>query len=519
MVAIAQLLSTHLWLLDFVTLCLFGTVMLKHGKFNSSFLTLLTTVAVSGTIIRYETMVRDFVSPASSEATLILWCFGFVLADAIVVFGLYKLHQIIKRRFNRAIGQLSLTIASLLTVGVIYAQFGPLLFDSPGPSYPFWILTAFYVGCILLDILAIFAISKIHQAAAIQPRLLARTYLLAFFAAGWLHLLRFNDRLFWPSVDFGQFYQLSLTSINIGTSIVAPVTCHTGRHEPDEQTPTKKRPVESLMDNTLTTLIAVSLQLPLTALLLRQFWLAAGPWPIALPGPGMSKPAPSSQSETLLLPLDDIDFADEQGPDSPIYQWAAGFIAHRRHETLPLKTLPQLLDALVLYQRLFCYLYASAGRSPFDSSRRYVNVEALNALLQLSKHLQNTLRSKWHSPVAVEANSDGCLALPEKWQDYFLRLNPGDEVGRMFRWAALHFTGQSIIKSDIEDTRDLMQVLTAIHQGLSCHQPSTALGSQQQTVTIADAELCGLLQLVTQVEITTLDNWQFGNSSHGVFQQ
>jgi hypothetical protein len=212
-------INGYLWISDFVAMCVFGILALKLRN-SSSFITMGVVVLISGVIIRYESLINSFVDPATSNTILVFWCAGFALFDCLMAYVLYKHYQTFKGRFPSKSPVMFAIPATVFVIANVYMQLGPLFFDVSGPSYKIWIIAAFYLGGALLDGGAIYTIYQLHNKNNKRPRLIARTYALAYFVAANLNVISFLELYLLETNRFANIYQWGFLSINTCTTLI-----------------------------------------------------------------------------------------------------------------------------------------------------------------------------------------------------------------------------------------------------------------------------------------------------------
>jgi hypothetical protein len=172
-------------------------------------------------IIQYRTLVFSFKAPDTSSDYLIAWCIGFVIADLIMAFTLYKIYALFKKNLARKIQLFAFVFMSAFMIALISIQFGPLLFDMEGSSHKLWVRVAYYLGNVVWYTIATYAIQKLHERNNVPYSVIGRMYIIAFFAATHLQIFRFLERLTWDSNYLASIYKWGLVSINVGTATLA----------------------------------------------------------------------------------------------------------------------------------------------------------------------------------------------------------------------------------------------------------------------------------------------------------
>lgn len=90
-----------------------------------------------------------------------------------------------------------------------------------GGNNPMEVFIANDVGFVLFYVLAIAIIYQAHKVIGQNYRMLARTYLLAYFAMAWLQLLSFVELLYFDGQIIKAFRDIGVAAINSGTTLVA----------------------------------------------------------------------------------------------------------------------------------------------------------------------------------------------------------------------------------------------------------------------------------------------------------
>lgn len=228
MTELIDTLIKYLWVCDFAALCVFFTLVLKNKQANSSLITLTIVMLISGIIIHYEALVNAIEGPESGPWMMTAWCIGFAVFDIIAAFVFYRSYQALKIT-DKVVAKVSFVVFSIVfMVSAVVSQFGPLLFDTAGPSYKVWVRVAFYLGTAFLDGVVIYAIYQVHQVFKIQYSLISRMYLLGFFVAANFQIMRFLERYTWDSHYLAAIYRWGLISMNVTTTtVVLVITCLT----------------------------------------------------------------------------------------------------------------------------------------------------------------------------------------------------------------------------------------------------------------------------------------------------
>lgn len=220
MTALLISLAKYLWVIDFTLLCVFAVLTSKKRQISSSFMTLALIVMTSGIIVRYEPVVKSFVSPETSHYIFVLWTIGFVCFDSILIYFLFQFDKIIRLR-NRPIERIFfIVLATLFMASIVDSQFNVLLFNTTGTSYKVWLITAYFLGPATIYGIAIYAIHQAHLAYKKSYSLIARMYLLALVVELHLQIMMFIELYAWETKRLEVIYKWGLLSITISTTIV-----------------------------------------------------------------------------------------------------------------------------------------------------------------------------------------------------------------------------------------------------------------------------------------------------------
>jgi hypothetical protein len=211
-------LVKYIWVLDFTALCVFFVLYLKSGQISSSLLTLVVAVVISRIVNQYEFLVFAIQGPSEGSGYLMAWCIGFAIADLILAFSFYKMYTSFKKRFGGKARLLIIFLVSTFMIALINIQYGPLLFDNDDPTHKLWIRVAFYLGNVVLYTIATYAIHKLHERNKVSYSVIARMYIIAFFAATHLQIFRFLERLTWDTNYLEPIYRWGFVSINSCTT-------------------------------------------------------------------------------------------------------------------------------------------------------------------------------------------------------------------------------------------------------------------------------------------------------------
>lgn len=219
-------LVKYLWVGDFAALSIFFALAIKQKEINSSLMALVVTTLVSGTIIQYQSLVNSIQGYDTGVGYLAGWSIGFILFDCIIGYIFYKRYLSFKTPDKPLANLLFVACLSTFLFCVIIIQFSPLLTGSEVTAYKDWVRVAYYLGTALLQGCVVYVIHQMHRINNMQYSLIARMYLLAFFVAAQLQIIRFIERFTWDTHVLAGIYRWGLASINIATTaVVLFITC------------------------------------------------------------------------------------------------------------------------------------------------------------------------------------------------------------------------------------------------------------------------------------------------------
>jgi hypothetical protein len=218
MFEILETLVKYWWLADFTALCIFFAIYQKRKEVSSSLLTTTVIVVVSFILINYEALIFSIKGPVA--ANKLAWFTVFAVADIIVGFALYRLYKSLITKYSRKLRLCFSVFSAAFMIALASIQLGPLLFDSIESNHKLWVRASYYLGSVLFYIIATYAIQKLHRDNRVTASFLARTYIIAYFAATNLQIFRFLERLTWDTNFLEALYKWGFVTISFCTTAV-----------------------------------------------------------------------------------------------------------------------------------------------------------------------------------------------------------------------------------------------------------------------------------------------------------
>lgn len=114
-----------------------------------------------------------------------------------------------------------IAITVVLVIDGVMTNYGNLIAEFFDSGYTQTVRVVYYGGYVLFDTLAIWVIFKVHKIVGLDYRVIARTYLLAYFVLAWIQLIRLAERLYFDSNSLKLAYSISVAAINTGTAIIS----------------------------------------------------------------------------------------------------------------------------------------------------------------------------------------------------------------------------------------------------------------------------------------------------------
>jgi hypothetical protein len=213
-------IAKNTWVIDFAALCIFFVLYLKNKQVTSSLLTMAVALVIGFIVIQYRTLVFAIKSPDAGFDYLIGWCVGFIIADLIMAFVLYRIYASFKNNFGRKAQLAVIVFMAAFMIALVSIQFGPLLFDMEGSSHKLWVRVAYYLGNVVLYTIAIYGIQKLHERNKVAFSIIGRVYIMQLLVATNLQIFRFLERLTWDTNYLEPVYKWGFVSINSCTTAV-----------------------------------------------------------------------------------------------------------------------------------------------------------------------------------------------------------------------------------------------------------------------------------------------------------
>ena len=211
-------IAKNTWIIDFAALCIFFVLYLKNKQVTSSLLTMAVAIVIGFIVIQYRTLVFSIKSPDTGFDYLIGWCVGFIIADLIMAFVLYRTYASFKRHFGRKTQLSIIVFMAAFMIALVSIQFGPLFFDMEGSSHKLWVRVAYYLGNVVLYTIATYGIQKLHEQNKVAFSIIGRVYIMQLFVATNLQVFRFLERLTWDTNYLEPIYRWGFVSINSCTT-------------------------------------------------------------------------------------------------------------------------------------------------------------------------------------------------------------------------------------------------------------------------------------------------------------
>lgn len=112
-----------------------------------------------------------------------------------------------------------IALTVMVIIGGATHQYAPHLLSITDSQYKTLVRVAWYLGFVLFDLLAIYAVYKLHQIYQMSYRFIAKMVILAYFCKALLHLTRFTERHFWDTDYLQSLYQFGIVAINVGGAV------------------------------------------------------------------------------------------------------------------------------------------------------------------------------------------------------------------------------------------------------------------------------------------------------------
>lgn len=109
----------------------------------------------------------------------------------------------------------------MIVFGGFMREYSPYLLKITNPEYKNLVRFMWYMGFVSLDATAMYILYKSHNVFAIRYSIIAKITLLAFYAKGQLHLLRYAERMLGDTQYLQAVYQSGIPAINIGMATTA----------------------------------------------------------------------------------------------------------------------------------------------------------------------------------------------------------------------------------------------------------------------------------------------------------
>lgn len=217
---ILDTIGNYLWVCDFISLGILLFLAWQNKEISSSLIAVAIAVIIGGVSLQYGPLVLSIKGPDTSTGARIAWYVTFAVLDVIAIFALYKVLQHYKQRLQRTFNVLLTMLVVSVIISGITIQYGPLLFEMQGPDHKMWVRFAWYMGFVVLNGLAIYAIYKTHSAFGKRNSFITRMVLLTAYVISICHIIRFAERYTWDTDHLEAIYRWSIVSINTTATIV-----------------------------------------------------------------------------------------------------------------------------------------------------------------------------------------------------------------------------------------------------------------------------------------------------------